>query len=378
MNEIPIVLFSVKDKENALFFDAYSQTDVMNQNSSIAPREYSNYYRLYVNKYKNYNSVNKRSIQSENDDFEQKINFSNKKDNICACGSNKYIELEGSQLKNGVSILPHMLSGNEFNQNLDEHGIQNFHIINYVNNQNSNFKSPLSSSRIHNIHLNNPYLNTRKIYTKYPSKQSIMSERYHNIELCRQCKHSPLKSIDFYTCQPPKYNFISNSIPEALTMTIMIGVNTVVEIIASIAVKFCARIPDKDELYPGTGCVLMDYLNDKIDHLLNDQIEVNSEPTENKILKNEENSLDVNCETWINNKLDEIMNHSNYRSCESRFPSKYNSLYDALIKNCYHKADESGFDPIKYSENLPYTLPFVNTRMQSLKRGFLDYPEANL
>ncbi|OII75324.1 uncharacterized protein cubi_01845 [Cryptosporidium ubiquitum] len=377
MNEIPIVLFSVKNKGNTLFFDAYSQTDSINYNSNVTPREYSNYYRFYVNKYKNYNSINVQSDQLKNSVFEQKIDLSNEKNRRCVCSSSEYIELEGNQLKNGIPIT-HVPRENEIDPNLNDFGTKNWQVTSYVKSQSPELNFRHSSSEIHNIRLNNsPYLYTNKNYTKYPSKQNNMGERHYNRELCRHCQYSSVKNIDFYIDPSPKYNFISNSIPEALTMTIMIGVNAVVEIIASIAVKFCARIPDKDELYPGTGCVLMDYLNDKIDHLLNDQAEIHDESTENQQSENDTKSSNINCEAWISNKLDEIMNHSNYKDSENKIPYKYNGLYDALIKNCYHKADESGFDPVKYSENLPYTLPFVSARTQTLRRGFIDYPETN-
>ncbi|KAH8583938.1 uncharacterized protein ELE39_002696 [Cryptosporidium sp. chipmunk genotype I] len=375
MGEIPIVLFTVKDKGNTLFFDAYSQTESVKRNTGITPREYSNYYRFYVSKYKNYNSINTRSTQSKNSNLKQQFDSSNEKNDHYIFDSNKYIEFESNQLNQCIPILPCALCENETNTNPGNYELQNRHLISYVNSQNSKLEFPHTSFDIHNIHINNdPHLYNRKIYTRFPSNQSSMVGGYYsNRELCRHCQYS-LKNIDFYIEQSPKYNFVSNTIPEALTMTIMIGVNAIVEVIASIAVKFCAKIPDKDELHPGTGCVLMDYLNDKIDSLLNEKIEIH-DSIECEQSGDGTKGPNVNCEVWINNKLDEIMNPTNYENSENRYSSKYSSLYDALVKNCYHKADDSGFDPIKYSNNLPYTLPFVGAKTQALKRGFLDYSE---
>ncbi|TRY51528.1 Uncharacterized protein CTYZ_00003323 [Cryptosporidium tyzzeri] len=374
MDEIPIVLFTVKEKGSTLFFDAYSQTDSMKQNSDITPREYSNYYRFYVNKYKNYNSINIHSVQSNNDYLKQQLDSSNERNDHYIFSPNKYSGFEVNQLNQSTTILPSAFCGNGISTNLEDYELRNKHLISFADKEDPSFESPLISSGIHNIHLYDPYLYNRKIYTKFPLNQTnIVRECNFKEKLCRTCQYSSLKNIDLYIEQPPKYNFVSNTIPEALSMGIMIGINAIVEVIASIAIKFCAKIPDKDELHPGTGCVLMDYLNDRIDRLFNDQIEILDNSTECEQSKNETETSNMNFEAWINNKLDEIINPTNHESSESRSTFKYTSLYDALVKNCYHKADDSRFDPIEYSDSLPYALPLADTKAQTLKRGFLDY-----
>ncbi|KAK9172542.1 hypothetical protein CmeUKMEL1_13845 [Cryptosporidium meleagridis] len=375
MEEIPIVLFTVKEKGNTLFFDAYSQTESVKQNSGITPREYSNYYRFYVSKYKNYNSINVHSVQSNNDYLKQQLSSSNERNDHYVCIPNKYFGSEGNHLSQGATNLPSEFCGNRIDTNVENYVLRNKHAISCTNKQDPSFESSLISPGIHNIHLyNDKCLYNRKIYTRFPLNQTNIVRDYNfKEELCRNCQYSSLKNIDLYIEQPPKYNFVSNSIPEALSMGIMIGINAIVEIIASVAIKFCAKIPDKDELHPGTGCVLMDYLNDRIDRLFNEQIEIIDNSTGCEQTENETESSNMNFEAWINNKLDEIINPINHESSESKSTFKYNSLYDALTKNCYHKADGSKFDPIKYSDSLPYALPFSGTKVQTLRRGFLDY-----
>lgn len=370
MNEIPIVFFAVKNKETTLFFDAYSQTDVTSLNPCVTPREYSNYYRYYINKYKNYNSIDLQLNSLKDNNYRQYSDVSNKKvDCNKISKQNEYFELEGKQLKNEVPIL-NFPCGNEVNQGPDEHGTQKWSVINYTNHKSSQPEFLSSDSNIYADLNKGLTSNKRKMYIKYPNRDNDIDKYYSNRESCKHCQSYPLSRTDFYFDQPSKYNFKYNTIPEALAMSVMVGINAIVEIISSIAIKFCVRIPDKDELHPGTGCVLMDLLNDQIDQLTNEKTEIHDESTGCKQSENVEIQK-FNCEAWINSKLDEITNPPNSTNDYSNSSSRHSGLCDVFINNCYYRANESEFDPIKYSKDLPYTLPFVDSNAQSLKRGLV-------
>ncbi|KAJ1608003.1 hypothetical protein OJ253_2109 [Cryptosporidium canis] len=360
MEDIPIVLFAVKKKETALYLDSYSQTDNIYKNTCATPRDYSNYYHSYIKKYKNYDYEDQELHKSRNNYYRQNSYFLNRR---TSSNKHEHFELQGVQNKGDPLI--YNKCGYDTSQFYGKYGIQKFPVTLY---QSSQAETSSIVTTINNAHFNtNPQLKTRKIHVKYPYNQDCHIKEYYSEVLCKCCRNSSLRNANLYHENPPNYNFISDNIPEAIAMTVMIGINAVVEVIAGIAIKCCARIPDKDYLHPGTGCVLMDQLNDKIDHLISEQSEENNEV---KQLENEEDDPNPSCEAWINSKLDEVM--ENYNTKDNTAGSKFNSLYGSLIKNCYHKANDSEFDPMKYSENLPYSIPFTNSEVRPLKRGFLS------
>ena len=154
-------------------------------------------------------------------------------------------------------------------------------------------------------------------------------------------------------------------------MSIMVGINTIVDIIACIAIKFCARIPDKEYAYPGTGCILMDYLNEKIDGFL-----INEEKNNSDCSTNFETNMDIDIcsqsdseKFWIDQKLEDIMNPMNYKDYNHNSSYKYNGFTDALLKNCY-KADKSRFDAMEYLESTSYSQQSENHQTHLLEKGF--------
>ncbi|KAH8740026.1 hypothetical protein FG386_000853 [Cryptosporidium ryanae] len=355
MDEIQIALFEVRSVSEASLIDSSSQTDVSLFQIRKTPSEYVSYINRYIKEYELIKHINSRSYQI--DTFVNK-NSSYLNSDIQSC--KKSITSYSKNVKNNQEF-PNFYIGPHTNYSLPalgSSGVKSDLFKIPVNNKNSVYKPDFNNK---NYFISQEEILPANEYSTVAHSSNFKSTNYNMFY--PENKDDLFRARQSTSLRIPRYNFVSNGISETVAMALMVGVNTLVEIIASIAINFCPKIPDKDETLPGTGCVLMDYFNNKLDFLINDNIS-NLERFKPESIQNEDdhNSQDEN--DWVEKKIDEITTLVNNRSQTVR-----NIMEEIILKNCYHKS-ENRFDPVRYSEETPFSLPLRNNWKGPIKDGF--------
>ncbi|KAL7069075.1 hypothetical protein ACR3K2_06080 [Cryptosporidium serpentis] len=148
----------------------------------------------------------------------------------------------------------------------------------------------------------------------------------------------------------------TRNILETFSMSLLVGLNYIIDLAANLSIKFCPKIPDKDKAYPGTGCILLDFINDSIDNnLLGDENysirKYNSQKEQNK---NQINKEPYQNYTKVNNQ------QKNY------------SISSIIFTKCYHRTDSDMFDPLEYVQKVPPTMPCEE------KKGYIKNGKINI
>ncbi|KAK6588780.1 hypothetical protein RS030_2226 [Cryptosporidium xiaoi] len=350
MEEIQVALFKVRSLSETILIDSSSQTDVSYLQSKKTPSEYVNYINYYIKEYELIKHSNSRSRQI-----------------------NTFITENPSHLKSHIrryGEITNPSSGNDKNYQTHSNYFKELNIGYFLSTPNNTDSEP----HFCQIPLNYKYVVDKSALNEnYITSQQLLlvdehSEVRHSFNCkCLSCnlpypksKNYLLKSWHPLPSKVPRYNFVSNGISEAIAMILMVGVNTIVEIIASIAISFCPKFPEKDVSFPSTGCILMDYFNDKIDFFINNTcILENSELEDNNSEGYHYSEDEIN---W-NKKIDKTI-----IPFENKSLTVHNVFKD-ILNNC-HQENENAFDPVKYLEGTPFSSPPQTHGQCPLREGF--------